>query len=458
MKRTYKNQLIKSVVSAAICAILIFSFAVNAYAENTEPQEKNIPQIVVGSANADPGAEVVVNVDLKNNPGICAFNLGIDYDTEKLVLNQVELGAGLSGTFNYKKTAVFSGGADFDMDQTILKLHFTANQNAARNAYVSVTYSYENGDISNYDEEDVYFEVLPGKVTFNGTETGGEIKNANINIGTDLKLQFFADVVIEEPASVFIETEDQDGNKLNIIDTTWTKAGYKFVLKVDPSKMADTFSINLKSGTATLDTVEYSIIDYCDSVVNQYPSDTKLKNLLANLLDYGAAAQLYQKHNTDNLANSLPWVSECVKTFNDVTTDVVRAGNGDNGARIRGASLDLNDTIIINFVTAATDFSNLKLKLYKNYGKPDSELLKEEAVNTANFVMRSEELEFYELDKIYTAVLERNGVMIDQVSYSVKSYVAAYQHTTKYENLDILVQRLWEYGQLAKQYNEGQEK
>ena len=120
--------------------------------------------ITVGTATAAPGAEVTVPVSVSNNPGFNTFVLGIAYDTTRLSLNTVTVNPNLGGQFTYANKAVWLGGADTAYNGEILSLTFTVLQNAPEgDAYVNVTYNA--GDISNYNEDDVNFAVVPGKIT-----------------------------------------------------------------------------------------------------------------------------------------------------------------------------------------------------------------------------------------------------------------------------------------------------
>ncbi|MBQ6118818.1 MAG: hypothetical protein IJK98_06265, partial [Clostridia bacterium] len=126
------------------------------------------PTITVGSANAAPGETVAIDVSLSNNPGINSFSLGFAYDEALLTLKTVTASPELGGQFTYAKKAVWLNSADSDYNGAILTLTFDTAADAAGTAEVAVT--YEEGDIINYDEDDVSFAVVPGKITFQSAE------------------------------------------------------------------------------------------------------------------------------------------------------------------------------------------------------------------------------------------------------------------------------------------------
>ena len=120
--------------------------------------------ITVGTATAAPGAEVTVPVAISNNPGINTFSLGFDYDTTRLNLKSVSLNSGLGGQFQYTRKAVWLNSADSTYNGEILSLTFDVLANAAAGD-ASVAVTYNTGDISNYNEDDVDFSLVSGKVT-----------------------------------------------------------------------------------------------------------------------------------------------------------------------------------------------------------------------------------------------------------------------------------------------------
>lgn len=216
--------------------------------------------------------------------------------------------------------------------------------------------------------------------------------------------------------------------------------------------MAETYQVRLMLGSKEQDSLSYGIRTYCENMYAKYATNTLLVSLLANLLEYGASVQIFADYHTDDLANSPSWVAEHISVFSDVTTDQSVVGSGDASAQFLGANLRLTDTVIVQCYATVTDESDLVMKLYRKSGTNDPVLVKEAEVTSGQFALESDELRYYELEDLYLAVLERNGAEIQRLTYSVRSYVASFQHTTKYAGLADLVQRLWMYGECAKQY------
>ena len=168
-------------------------------------------EITVGAVTGAPGEIVKVPVSLTKNPGINTFSLGFDYDTSMLKLTDVTVSENLGGQFTYAKKAVWLNSKDTTYTGEILTLTFEILETALDGeARINVTYN--TGDISNYDEEDLYFEVVKGEVTIQtaavydtrvslGKVTGrpGETVNVYVSLDkdTDVKSMSIYDVTYD---------------------------------------------------------------------------------------------------------------------------------------------------------------------------------------------------------------------------------------------------------------------
>ncbi len=120
--------------------------------------------MVVSSGEAKPGDTVTLSVSLNNNPGICAFTLSFEYDADALTLESVARSDSLGGQFTYAKKAVWFALGDYKKDGDILSLTFRVSPDAKSGTEYSVSIPIKDGDVCNFNEENVDFTVVSGSV------------------------------------------------------------------------------------------------------------------------------------------------------------------------------------------------------------------------------------------------------------------------------------------------------
>ena len=149
----------KKIVSILMIAMMVLSvFTIFASAADE-------PTLTVETVKAEPGETVEVNVFIENNPGIYCYALAFEYDTTRL--NLVDKAAnttdwGGSQTVGTKLVWDSSTG-DIDFDGLMLTLTFEVLADAA-DGNAEVTIVYDEGDLCNFDEEDVLPVILSGYV------------------------------------------------------------------------------------------------------------------------------------------------------------------------------------------------------------------------------------------------------------------------------------------------------
>ena len=152
----------KRIVSLTLALVLVFSCVTGISAASG-----TAPVMTVGRTSATQGETVELAVTLRNNPGISSAIMKIDYDETRLTLADATIGEKFSsGAYTNINLpyVTFVRAGDVKGDEILLVLSFAVKEEAkAGDAYVTIL--YEEGDITNYDEEDVNFEVVPGAVT-----------------------------------------------------------------------------------------------------------------------------------------------------------------------------------------------------------------------------------------------------------------------------------------------------
>ena len=151
------KKLISILVVAALIAVCLVA---NVFAANE-------PQIIVSSAEALRGDEVVLTVSLVNNPGITNGKITVNYndnDLELVKLNTATMDNFLNGiqAMSYGASMNFVSTVDVTADVVLFEIHLKVKDTAVGGDY-AIGLSVEL--MKNNAEEDVIFEVVEGTVS-----------------------------------------------------------------------------------------------------------------------------------------------------------------------------------------------------------------------------------------------------------------------------------------------------
>lgn len=216
-------------------------------------------------------------------------------------------------------------------------------------------------------------------------------------------------------------------------------------------------------------TVNYSIKQYCYTMLNRYESNVqyaKLNTLIVDLLNYGSCSQIYTGYKTDTLVNAdLTESQKALGTAEDrayvnlaALTD--RIDNPD--ATWYNGSLSLSDTVMMRVHFNIDDITGVTLQVRdknKNLIQtiPASEFITESS-SVAKYYKYSAKFNKYGAGQMSDAAyftLYRDGVQIsDTFVYSVETY--AYQAADYYSQSDPalsnLIKATIRYGDSAAAY------
>ena len=150
----------RRVIALFLAVMMLASMmAVTAYAEGT-------PTFRVSDAGeAARGAEVSITVSMENNPGIMGFSLSVSYDETRLSLTSLTCADELTGNKQVNGARVtWVGNSDVSYNGVFLTANFTVLDDAPLGD-AAVSISYQPGDIGNFNEEEINFDVVAGGVT-----------------------------------------------------------------------------------------------------------------------------------------------------------------------------------------------------------------------------------------------------------------------------------------------------
>ena len=154
----------KKIISAVLTALVII--VVTSYVSAADA-----PTISVGTVSGNPGDTVTVGLSLENNPGVCAMILTPSYDTSALKLKSSSLVDGFGGMFESDSKLVWVNAGDVGKNGDFMTMTFTV-LDSARKGDTEISVTYSDGDICNWDEKNVDFEIVSGKIEILSDGTG----------------------------------------------------------------------------------------------------------------------------------------------------------------------------------------------------------------------------------------------------------------------------------------------
>ena len=185
-----------------------------------KPIDENTPRIDIENVKASAGKEVKVKISLKNNPGIASLKLVVTYDPA-LTLTGIEYGDELGGMAQEPEKLDspvilnwFNGKANTYGDIVYATLTFTVSENAEAGKKLGITAVYDQDDLYNIDEENIFFAVSDGSVTVITHKPGDINDDGSVNnkdVTALFKYLSGWDIVINEEAADI----NGDGNKNN---------------------------------------------------------------------------------------------------------------------------------------------------------------------------------------------------------------------------------------------------
>ncbi len=259
------------------------------------------------------------------------------------------------------------------------------------------------------------FEVTlsGGQVRVDSIEVTSTLKDkivgASLYIGKDLSMLY--NVTTAGDIADYTMKFTFNGEEI-VVNATQFGDNYFFVLDaIAPNLMGEDIKAELYCGDECVAVKDaYSVLEYCEYFLKGEGSancSAELKELLANLLEYGAAAQIYTDTNTENLVNKDVDGAvnyECTENVKDVSGSMaVIAG--------AGASFGVDNKLYFRLDEG-----------YKSLGEVTAKINGEDAEIVGGYVY-TEGVKATELSKVFTLVLYVDGTEVQTATYSITSYI-----------------------------------
>lgn len=298
-------------------------------------------------------------------------------------------------------------------------------------------------------------------------DPGFKFAGASISLQHNIAVNFKADKALfttggfSDPYVVF---------ELNGVKTTvdaYTISGNRYVftfLNIAPNQMNDTISATLY---ATKDgmlygsqTRQYSVAEYCYSMLELYPGDAyaKLRTLLVDLLNYGAASQVYTGYEMDNLVNSRltaqqkQWATTEEPALNSVLNTSYETVENPK-ATWRGAGLKLTDAVSVRLTFRANSTENLSVRVWTDQQQWTLSAEDIEESNGNCYVYFNGLHAGQMRETFYIAIYEGDTRVSNTACYSIESYAYQMQNGVDFDLADLVI-AMMKYGDSAQRYNQ----
>lgn len=400
--------------------------------------------------------------------------------------------------FNYRYSAGYSEVFLYKKDGNIGEYYYTSDLalcGMIGHAYVTNTIAATQTD-QGYDEHicsrcgDSYRDNYVDALGI-AKDDSLKIKNASISLKSDISINFYvADSVLgswSDPYIVFTKALYNSNGDITGYETeTVTEFTQKVATDGTPChvfRFAGIDSVEMGSAvTATIyatknadgliyegKTVNYSVLTYATNQLRK-TTDSKLRTLLVDLLNYGAAAQTYWNYNTANLANAnLTAEQQGYATTENPELTNYRELIKNDGATVsfKTCSLSLEEKVTINYYLNLANYTGEvgDLELHISYVDTDEEE-KTVVIDSSEFeyklhtdgnyyyVVNFSGLNAIQMRTICTAEVfnKDSGERISNtVIYSIESYAQS-KSSAADANLVNLVTAMMKYGDATQSY------
>ena len=291
---------------------------------------------------------------------------------------------------------------------------------------------------------------------------------ASLTLQNNLKVNFYVekDQIVSggftDPYAVFT----MNGNTVTVSEySEVTSQGVDYYVfsfaNIAPNLMNDQITATLHATRNEKDCVgevlTYSVATYCYSMLSK-TDNAKLRTLLVDLLNYGAAAQTYTGYHTDALVNDgltaeqVAWGTAADPELTSVTNAKYRTVQ-DPSVNWAGISLRLNDSVTMQFVFTTDDADGVTVRIENGEGTLLKEITAEEIRTSGGYYIAAYNgLTAIQMNDTVYATAYRGGKAIsDTVAYSIESYAYAKQNDAN-ADLSALVKAMMKYGNAAYAY------
>lgn len=435
-----------------------------------------------------PGDTFTLTVALENNPGLWAlmFTMQIDQsaftyigcNTEGTIFPESGAISGMvestPGLFKCNRTNG-SNTTNMTADGTLVTITLQAKTEASLQAYTFTAAVDAANTIQATTSGSKTMPVADASSTVTVRNLSSAITQAQVSLGSDITVHYYATLSTAHEGATMQFT--MNGKTTNIAAVaTETPGLYRFPFeKVAPQCMGDAISATLLYGTEVLDQkTGFSVRQYCDTAVASTAaalgiSEAKkacLNTLSAELLAYGAQAQIYRGYKTDALANAdFAVAGGSFKELSSSEWEYYLEGSATDTCAMIGAGVYYGNTnaLYIRFLAKGYTEENFSIEVKKGeegeakvYHLSDATDLGEgeyvlvgEPISALNFA------DYYTISLCTTNKFNKK-TEVQTLYYGVNYYVYSMQAETGADGtltpMALLARATYQYGAAAKAY------
>lgn len=291
------------------------------------------------------------------------------------------------------------------------------------------------------------------------------IKTVSLSLESSITMNFkvlkSAVADFENPYVVF----NCEGDELTVTD--YTEQGDYYVFSypgISPQLMNDNVVAVLHAEHNGIDYTSpekvMSVRTYAYTMLDRYNSDNyaKLRTLLVDLLNYGAASQKYIGYQTNNLVNAdltdeqMSWGTNTTPTFENIRNYNYKTINNSTSKWV-GSGLVLNNSVMVRAKFTADNIENKTVKI--TCGKGEFTYSKDDFVKDkdGNYYVYCNEIFANEMSEEILLTVYNNGVQCSNtMRFSIESYAKLVHDNYAGNALDELTTAMMRYGNSAKAY------
>ena len=262
------------------------------------------------------------------------------------------------------------------------------------------------------------------------------------------------------------------GSTVTVKDYTVDGNGrYSFKFSdIAPRMMNDVLTATLyatyEGEVVACQTRSYSVKEYCYNMLSKcgvggaYEHNTEFKTLLVDLLNYGAAAQVYANYQTETLVNAdltaeqKSWATADAPALSTVQSTKYHVIENPT-VTWKGGGLLLEDSVTMRFrITSTGAIENLKVKITTDANPEGWTISASEfvAADVGGYYIYFDGLMARQMrETVYVAVYDGSVAVSNTMTYSIESYAYSKRNDSNAALTDLLV-AMMKYGDSAYNY------